>query len=308
MEIPLKEITMYKNKVSFYSRCGEIEGNTIVNINLSKKEIARALKSLTVLDLSQKGKISSICHDSNPDIKMKLSGNYFANKSKNETQNMYEFLISVRGSDILVKYKNEVIDGILSGANRLSSPNNSDVQMQVLTDEGEFFNLNVSEITSLKFKQDKIHNDYKNYLKVLLQQNLEEEKQISIHCKGLEKRQIYSSYVAKGAEWRSSYRIRLKSDDGNFFKLQFWAIIENITNEDWDEVDVNLVSGLIQVVDTQDLLSDNFTTPSNTRSYGGDGQLFIKTLTGKTVTIEYSPSNTIEDIKYMIQVTNSLNI
>jgi hypothetical protein len=307
MEIPLKEITMYKNKVSFYSRCGEIEGNQIVNINLGKKEIARALKSLTVLDLSQKGTISSICHDSNPDIKMKLSGNYFANKSKGETQNMYEFLISVRGSDILVKYKNEVIDGILSGANRLSSGNTSDIQMQVLTEEGEFFNLNVSEITSLKFKQEKIHNDYKNYLKVLLQQNLEEEKQISIHCKGEDKREIYSSYVAKGAEWRSSYRIRLKSDDGNFFKLQFWAIIENITNEDWKEVDVNLVTGLIQVVDTQDLLSDNFTTPSNTRSYGGGGggNLFIKTLTGKTVTIEYCPSNTIEDIKYMIQVTDN---
>jgi hypothetical protein len=92
----------------------------------------------------------------------------------------------------------------------------------------------------------------------------------------------------------------LKSDDEAYFQLQFWAIVENITNEDWDDVEVNLVSGLIQIVETEDLLSDNL-APSTRRS-GGGGQVFIKTLTGKTITIEYESSNTIEEIKYLIQV------
>jgi hypothetical protein len=300
MELPLKEITMYKNKVSFYSRCGEIEDNTSVNLNLSKKEISRALKSLTVIDLSKTGKIASICHDSSPDLKNRLMGNYFANKSPGSTSNITSFFATVRGAEIEIDLEKEKISGIVSGVNRgTHGGNTQEVFIQVMTNEGRFCNLPMSIIRSLKFLQNKIHQDYCQYLRLLLQTNLEEERTISILCKGEGKRNIYTSYVAKGSEWRSSYRIRLKSDDEAYFQLQFWAIIENITNEDWHDVEVNLVSGLIQIVETEDLLSDNIAQP---RARGGGGQVFVKTLTGKTITIEYESSNTIEEVKYLIQV------
>jgi hypothetical protein len=300
MELPLKEITMYKNKVCFYSRCGEIQDNTSINLNLSKKEISRALKSLTVLDLSEKGKIASICHDSSPDLKNRLMGNYFANKSPGATSNMTSFLATVRGAEIEVTLEDETILGIVSGVNRGTyNGNTQEIFMQIMTSEGRFCNVPMSTIRSLVFLQNKIHQDYCQYLRLLLQTNLEEERTISILCKGEGKRNIYTSYVAKGAEWRSSYRIRLKKNDENYFQLQFWAIIENITNEDWHDVEVNLVSGLIQIVETEDLISDSFT---QNRARGGSGQLFVKTLTGKTLTIEYDSSNTIEEVKYLIQV------
>lgn len=301
MELPLKEITMYKNKVSFYSRFGEIEGDTAVNLNLSKKEISRALKSLTVIDMSENGKIASICHDSSPDLKNRLMGNYFANKTPGSTANITGFLNTVRGAELEIELESEKIEGIMSGVNRGTfRQNTQEIFIQVMTDQGRFCNLPMSSIRALTFKQSKIHQDYCQYLRLLLQKNLEEERTISILCKGSGKRNIYTSYVAKGSEWRSSYRIRLKTDDENYFQLQFWAIIENITNEDWKDVEVNLISGLIQIVETEDLLSDNFAT--NRSGRGGGGQLFVKTLTGKTITIEFDSSNTIEELKYLIQV------
>lgn len=300
MELPLKEITMYKNKVCFYSRCGEIEDNASVSLNLSKKEISRALKSLTVIDLSEKGKIASICHDSSPDLKNRLMGNYFANKTPGATSNISSFFATVRGAEVEIVLENESIRGIISGVNRGTyKQNQQEVFIQVMTDKGRFCNIPMSTLHSLTFMQSKIHKDYCQYLRLLLQTNLEEERTISILCKGEGKRDIYTSYVAKGSEWRSSYRIRLKSEDENYFQLQFWAIIENITNEDWHDVEVNLVSGLIQIVETEDLISDSFTQPNSRR---GGGQLFIKTLTGKTITIDYDSSNTIEEVKYIIQV------
>lgn len=302
MELPLKEVTLYKNKVSFYSRAGEVNDNQNVILNLSKKEIARALKSLTVLDLSDKGQISSICHDSSPDLKNQLMGNYFGNKTPGQTLRVLDFLKAVRGADLAVTKDccEEELVGVLSGVTE-NRNNNGEVEtrIQMMTESGNFLNLKMDGLSCVRFLQSKLHRDYCSYLRLLLQRNLDEERKISICCKGEGKRKIYTSYVAKGAEWRSSYRIRLKSDDENYFMLQFWAIIENITNEDWKDVEVNLVSGLIQIVETQDLVSDQF-LPQN-RSYGGGGQLFIKTLTGKTITIEYESGNTIEEIKYQIQ-------
>ena len=302
MELPLKEITMYKNKISFYSRCGAIEDDTTINLTLRKNEISRALKSLTVLDLSNEGQIASICHDSSPDLKNRLVGNYFANKAQSSTSNITGFFANVRGADISIKLDTESFTGILSGVNTgnyKGSPN--EVFLQVMNDEkGEFANVPLSTVRNLKFLQTKIHSDYCQYLRLLLQRNLEEERSISILCRGKGQRQIYTSYVAKGSEWRSSYRIRLKSTDEKFFQLQFWAIIQNITNEDWVDVEVNLVSGLIQIVESEDLLSENFTNNQNQRRSGE--VLFVKTLTGKTISIDYDYMNSIEDVKFLIQV------
>lgn len=304
MELPLKEITMYKNKISFYSRCGQIEDDTLVILNLSKHEISRALKSLTVLDLSGQGQIGSICHDSSPDLKSRLVGNYFANKSESETSNVSGFFRSVRGAELKLELDSETLDGVLSGVSLGEYRGHSnEVFLQVMDGNGGFANIPLCNVRKLKFTQAKIHSDYCQYLRLLLQRNLEEERSISILCKGPGARRIYTSYVAKGAEWRSSYRIRLKKQDEHFFQLQFWAIIENVTNEDWVDVEVNLVSGLIQIVETESLLSDPLRAG---RSSHSGGQLFVKTMTGKTITVEYEASNTIEEVKFHIQVCDAV--
>ena len=44
----------------------------------------------------------------------------------------------------------------------------------------------------------------------------------------------------------------------------------------------------------------DFSTIEMGRGLLGGGQLFIKKLTGETITIDYEPSDTIEDIKYSI--------
>jgi len=41
--------------------------------------------------------------------------------------------------------------------------------------------------------------------------------------------------------------------------------------------------------------------PGNSRNEGKGGQLFVKTLTGKTVTLDTELSDTIEDVKSKIQ-------
>ena len=75
---------------------------------------------------------------------------------------------------------------------------------------------------------------------------MKEEKKVSVFCKGNSKRKIFASYVGEGAEWKSSYRIIISmSDKSEVFKLQFLALVENVTNEDWIDVALTLVSGQI---------------------------------------------------------------
>ena len=49
-------------------------------------------------------------------------------------------------------------------------------------------------------------------------------------------------YVVETPVWKTSYRLLL-DDKGKCGKLQGWAIVENQTDSDWNDVPLSLVSG-----------------------------------------------------------------
>ena len=68
--------------------------------------------------------------------------------------------------------------------------------------------------------------------------------------------------------------------------------------------DEKLKFGSAYLCDQEKSLRDYGVTELSTIEMGtallGGGQLFIKKLTGETITIDYEPYDTIEDIKYSI--------
>lgn len=93
------------------------------------------------------------------------------------------------------------------------------------------------------------------------------------------------------------------------------AQVKNTTGEKWEQIQLKLAAKELQV-DTSILQSSSSNAISFApqsanlqqqmvsrckRDYGGGMQLFIKTLTGKTVTISVDPSDTLENVKQKIQ-------
>ena len=58
---------------------------------------------------------------------------------------------------------------------------------------------------------------------------------------GQGKRDVRVGYIQESPIWKTSYRLVLKDDEKPF--LQGWAIVENTTEEDWNDVNLTLVSG-----------------------------------------------------------------
>jgi len=80
--------------------------------------------------------------------------------------------------------------------------------------------------------------------------------------------------------------------------LHALATVSNPTDEDWNEVVLKLVSGDIQILD------DNATSGQKRSSegrYRGSMTIFVKTLTGKTITLSVSSESTVEEVKSKIQ-------
>jgi ubiquitin len=85
--------------------------------------------------------------------------------------------------------------------------------------------------------------------------------------------------------------------------------VKNVTNEDWNEVSLSLVANNLLLADAATPSSSSSSSKSKITTasiakevkYSGSMQLFVKTLTGKTVTLEVESSDTIENVKQKIQ-------
>ena len=94
-------------------------------------------------------------------------------------------------------------------------------------------------------------------------------------------------------------------------KLKFLGSIRNISNEDWENVSISLVANEIDILKAmvKDIKDTNIA--SNNAAQGGFsfakqqrvscGFLYVKTLTGKTITLDTEASDTISRVKQKIQ-------
>src|SRR5690606_102322 len=66
-------------------------------------------------------------------------------------------------------------------------------------------------------------------------------KTISVTSRGVGRREMVVSYTIAAPIWKTTYRVVLDGDGEPFF--QGWAIVDNVSDEDWDNVQLSLVSG-----------------------------------------------------------------
>ena len=75
----------------------------------------------------------------------------------------------------------------------------------------------------------------------------QDKKPVDIRFNGAGERRVRLGYVVETPVWKASYRLVLAGDDPNERKpratLQGWAIVENQTDNDWNNVRLSLVSG-----------------------------------------------------------------
>jgi len=136
---------------------------------------------------------------------------------------------------------------------------------------------------------------------------------------------LAASYISRCEEWKCSYRLEIESheDDGVLVEsgdalptegvadgtaiLHILGRVHNATEEDWDNVRLSLVANELVMLTPPKAVeaagAPASTGGARTPSYSGGGgmQIFVKTLTGKTITLDVEASDTIDNVKAKIQ-------
>jgi hypothetical protein len=245
-QLPVAQAVLFSSGVGFFQREGEIEGNQRIDLSFPVQDINDLLKSMVLQDLGH-GHVSAVSYESRDPIDKTLRS-FAINLTQNPGYG--QILNQARGEKVEVNLQasNNAQPGTLTGTiigveakeEAVSKDKIVHVEMLNLWCAEGMRSLRMPDVLRVRFLNPVMENEVKRALEVLSLSHDTQKKAVSLVFSGEGKRPVKVSYVVENPIWKTSYRLVLT--DGKPY-LQGWAVVENPSDEDWNNVRMSLVSG-----------------------------------------------------------------
>ena len=244
--LPVRRVVLYKGGVGYFEHLGEVHGDQNMRIDFTSSQLNDVLQSLTVLDLNG-GRITGIDYDSEAPFSQRLGT---LGLPLGANTNLSKFLAALRGTRLEIRSGNTEITGRLLSVERktrVSGGTTLEVDLAtVVSDAGEVRTVEITPAVSVRIADQGVNGDVGRYLSLLASTHRQDLRRMTIAAAGSGARQLYVSYISEVPIWKTTYRIVLPSKTDDKPLLQGWAIVDNTTGEDWDNVELSLVAGAPQ--------------------------------------------------------------
>jgi len=235
----IKKVVLYKHGIGYFERRGPITGNQTVTLGFKASQMKDLLTSLFAVD--SRGKVEGISYDSKDPIEKQLENILIRIPSTNV---LTELVGQVKGAKVEVKFGSETVRGQVVGIEPVSSKSEDGTttvyKLVLLAEGGTLRQLNLLELASLKFLDEPLQKDLERILDIHLKSKYADRKEVKIAFAGDGSREAVIGYTIETPIWKTSYRILF---EGEKPLMQGWAIVDNPTDEDWENVELTLVAG-----------------------------------------------------------------
>jgi hypothetical protein len=246
-ELPVKNIVLYKHGVGYFERAGNLAAGEEARLDFKTSDMNDVLKSLTVTDRAGT-RVSGIRYDSNESLEQRLQDFPF---QIGQGEQLSAFLDALRGARLEVRTKDGAQAGSIVSARLDQNDKATQEHVTLLLDSGEMTNFDLGQVSSFRLTDAGLQQKLKDYLAIVAKAKAKDKRSVYIDSAGAGARDLKVAYVAPVAIWKSSYRLTLDEAKSN---LEGWAIVDNTTDEDWNNVGLSVVSGrpisFISLLDT----------------------------------------------------------
>jgi len=239
-ELPVRQVVLYKNGVGYFERSGDLGAGQSARIDFRAPEMNDVLKSLSVFQKGG-GPVTGLRYDSAEPLQQKLSEFPFRVEAG---QPLSSFLDQLRGARVDLKGASaESVAGTIVSARRIAAeaPRVERELLLLQTDGGELRQVDLASMASIKFSDAALELELKRFLGTLTAARSKEKKSIYFDSTDDRARSLTLTYMMPMPVWKSSYRLIFGATGEP--SLEGWAIVDNTTGEDWDKVQMALVSG-----------------------------------------------------------------
>jgi hypothetical protein len=251
-KLNVKKVIIFKHGVSYYILEGNVKGSDNLELEFKIDEMNDVLKSLFVIDTSEKGYISSISYDAALETSQLLKSIMLDIPDENSFSSL---VTQIKGAKVEVtiggtKKVSGTIMGIESIDKMIKEEKIVERLLILFQDDEVISKIPFSEIKSINILNEDLKKDLKFFLDTVIAGKKKDAKKIIINCEsgGNDEitRNIYVSYIRESPIWKTTYRLIMSKQQALEKKCLFsgWSLIENTTNQDWEDVELSLVAGM----------------------------------------------------------------
>jgi hypothetical protein len=241
----IDRIILYKTGLGFFSRRGSVDLSKAKKLQLSYKTnvMNDILKTLSVICTKGDGVVTGVSYEAaDVDTERALED---ALIRVPEVDSFISLIKQLIGTQITVMVGSRTIKGKVLGVQEIEEGSKEKSHLEpylvVVTDDAKISNLHVKEITSLEIDDVKMNKELNFFLETIYLGKKKDTKSLTIFFEGNEESEVYITYLQEMPSWKTSYRLLGTEKE---FLLQGWALVDNILDEDWEEVNLSLISGL----------------------------------------------------------------
>lgn len=246
--LPIRRVSLYSNGVAYIERRGFVSGNAEINLSFKQSQVDDVLKSMVVLDLGQ-GRIGAVSYNSSAPPSAKMAEIPFSVDAETNNANggLAGVLTQLQGAKVSVSTSSGTAVGAILTVEKRDFPAEKDKPARqtrflvIANENGEISSFDLSEVRSVKLLENGTVKDVNEFADATASARRRDAKTITVTSEGAGQREMIVSYTIAAPIWKTTYRVVLDREGKPFF--QGWAIVDNVSDEDWKDVKLSLVSG-----------------------------------------------------------------
>ena len=251
--LKLDRVVLYRNGIGYFERTGEVDGD-VLTIKVRKDQVNDLLKSLTVVDRAS-GKAVS--------VSMPLDPQSWANAAIATLApgrgNLAEVLDALRGTRVTISTTEGSAAGRITLVEDIQgepdepemrpgmpmpppAPRTNDHRV-TLIDGDEMHVVRLSKVRGITLEDGDLAMQINRTLDASAGEGMYQQVDVSIRLTGANSHKLLVSYVAAAPMWKPTYRVVLPKEKKGKALLQGWAVVDNTSGEEWNQISLGLTSG-----------------------------------------------------------------
>ena len=241
----IDRIILYKTGIGFFARKGtlNLKMEKKIQISFKTKVMNDILKTLAIL--SDKGVVTGVSYEAaDVDTERALEDALIKVPEENSFISLLQQLV---GTEIIVTVGSKTYNGRVLGVQEIEEGSKEITKVEpylvIVTDQAHVRNIRVKEIRALEIDDPKMNKELNFFLETIYLGKKKDTKTLTIFFEGNEEAEVFITYLQEMPSWKTSYRLLCYEEEKEYL-LQGWALVDNILDEDWEDINLSLISGL----------------------------------------------------------------
>ncbi len=241
-ELKLSRVLLSTGGVGYFEYQAEVEGDAILALDVRLDQVDDVLKSIVVFD--DKGGVGTIELPGRQPLGQVFRDLPFARRALDSP---VALLNALQGAEIVVGGARPLRGRIIRVLAEQTSLGEQGVitrhRVSLLTPSGirQFI---LEDVDAVGFRDPGLREAVEEALRQVAAHRARDRRTLTIQSRGEGRRRVRVGYVVGAPLWKASYRLTLDADPtGKEGLLQGWAVVENLSGQHWEGVELTLASG-----------------------------------------------------------------